>query len=173
MRRGEAVQSRHLRLIRAGHSDVAMGRSVVGANCPMETSRLGGWREIKARGFSSQPTGQSLSRGICIRPEGALPNGGDAPAVLKQGGDSGRIPLTVLSQFFRPKLCTGLRQLKVRAPGVGVPKAPVHEYDGIPLRKHEVRLARELLAMQPVPEASPPKLLPEAQLGASVLCPDT
>jgi len=163
----------HRRLIGAGHSDDATGRSVVGANCPMETGRVGVWREVKARRSSSQPTGQSLSRGICIRPEGALPNGGDAPAVLKQGGDSGCIPCTVPSQLFRPKLRAGFRQSKVRAPGVGVPKAPVHEYDGIPLREHEIGLARELLAMQPVPEASPPKLFPKAQFGAGVLCPDT
>lgn len=173
MKAGKVVQRMHLRLSGADPLVSATSRSVVGTNCPVTTNRVSGWPEIKACRFSSQPTGQSLSRGICIRPEGALPNGGNAPAVLKQGGDSGRIPRTVSSQLFRPKLRTGLRQLKVRAPSVGVPKAPVHEYDGIPLRKHEVGLARELLAMQPVPESSPPKLLPEAQLGAGVLCPDT
>jgi hypothetical protein len=53
-----------------------------------------------------------------------------------------------------------------------VPEASMHEHDSIPLREYEVGLARELLAMQSVSESGLPKQLPEAQLWASVLCPD-
>jgi len=120
-----------------------------------------------------QPPSQPLRCRGRFRANCALPYDSDAPAVLSQGGDCPRIPFPILVQFFRPELRPAFRELKVRAPGVRVPEAPVHEDDGIPLRKHEVGLARELLAMQPVPESSPPKLLSEAQLGAGVFCPDT
>jgi len=102
----------------------------------------------------------------------AFPYNSDAPAVLAQSSDYARVPISILLQFPRPELRSSLRELKVRAADMRVPEASMHEHDSIPLRKYEVGLARELLAMQPVPESSAPKQLPEAQLGAGVLCPN-
>jgi hypothetical protein len=102
-----------------------------------------------------------------------LPYNSDTPALHAQGGDCTRIPIPIPVQFIRPEIRPRLRELEVRTSGVRVPETPVHEHDRLPLWEHKVRLARELLAMQPVPESRPPKLLAEAQLGPGVLGTDS
>lgn len=86
---------------------------------------------------------------VCV----AFPDDNDAPAQAAEGFFIATIPGNVLSEFPGPEVNSGLGSVGVRAFKMSVPETSVHEDHGAMPRKHKIRAARQIFAMEAESEA--------------------
>lgn len=108
-----------------------------------------------------------------ITPERAFPNDSDTPAIGGQFRNRPFVPRLIGTELLIPELLACLRQAEEWTAFMPVPKTPMDENDGSPLRQDNVRLSGEFRSMKPIAEALPPKVLPYLQLRPGVLRPDS
>ena len=100
--------------------------------------------------FSTQPAFQlvrdGLNRGLLA--QGAFPDGRDSPARLQQAVAVPSVPFDVRIELGLPEFPARARCRRVRAAGVPVPEAAVHEAYGTESTKHEVRCPRKSAVVQ-------------------------
>ena len=100
--------------------------------------------------FSTQPAFQlvrdGLNRGLLA--QGAFPDGRDSPARLQQVVAVRSVPFDVRIELGLPEFPARARCRRVRAAGVPVPEAAVHEAYGTESTKHEVRCPRKSAVVQ-------------------------
>ena len=81
----------------------------------------------------------------------AFPDDEHAPSTRNQFPVFLPIPQSVLAKFLSPPFCICGRGGRVFAASMPVPKASVHEECGTVAWKYEIRLARQISAMQAKP----------------------
>ena len=84
----------------------------------------------------------------------AFPDNCNSPAGLKQFVSVASIALHVGGELRLPEFRARGRCGRVRAPGMSMPKAAVHEAHGAESGKHQIRGAGQLAGVQPVSETA-------------------
>ena len=117
-----------------------------------EPRRGRGRTRVELEGTSAQPAFQLLRDDIrCgLLAQGAFPDGCDSPAGLEQIALVAPVPFRVRIELGLPELLARSRCGRVRAVGVPVPEAAVHQADGAESAEHEVGSSREFPIVQTV-----------------------
>lgn len=92
-----------------------------------------------------------------VRSQRALPDRDDFPTILHKLGDRGGVALAVGEELCLPELASGRGQPEVRAVGMGVPEAAVHEDRSTPPWQQKIGAAWQGFRMQTEPETLRPK----------------
>ena len=94
----------------------------------------------------------------------AFPNCNDGPGKRVEALGIEFVTGNVAGNLFSPELCIRLWLDILGTPAMTMPKATVDEDDGAALGKHQVRLSRKPLVIQPVTITPMPQLLPHHPL---------
>lgn len=104
--------------------------------------------------------------------QSALPNDSDAPALVSQRRGCLHVPLDITGKLVSPEARIAGRRGRKAAIAVPVPEAAVHENCRIVLLQHKVRLAWQVLGMEPETEPEGMEFATQAHFRACIPRPD-
>ena len=100
-----------------------------------------------------------------------LPNNQYTPPLLIKSGIRLLVVAAICGDFLSPEVGSGFRPFE-QMTVVAMPEAAVYEYDGLPARKDNIGLSRQILRVKPVAKSERVQATPDNELRLRVLSPD-